>query len=101
MPIAMRAMMSPRTVPMNSRLDVKTDARSTSAPFRPEEDGPHEVVSFEQVTGDALEPNGTLLEEDRSVGHRQGHVQRLLDDEHRLAVGLQCLDHLEQPLDDD
>ena len=42
-----------------------------------------------------------LLEEDRPVGDRERDVERLLDDDHRLAARLQLLDDLEQALHDD
>ena len=51
--------------------------------------------------GGALEPHLALLEEDRPVGDRERDVERLLDDEHRLAARLQLVDELEQALHDD
>src|SRR5581483_897470 len=92
---------SPRTTPMATRLGVTSDARSTSAAFTAEEHGAHEVAALEQVVCRTLEAHLTLLEEDGAVGHRQCDVQRLLDDEHRLAPCLQLLDRRQQTLHHD
>ncbi len=49
----------------------------------------------------ALEAHLALLEEDGAVGHRQGHVERLLDDDDRGALALEPLDDLQQLLHHD
>src|SRR5262245_1381207 len=107
MPIAISAMLSPSTTPWKSRFAVQMwgcsrDANITrSAAFDAEEDSTREVVAFEQLCRGPLEFHFALLEEDRAVGDREGHVQRLLDDQHRLPLFLQAIDELEHALHDD
>ena len=57
-------------------------------------------VAVQQIARLTFEPNLALFEEDRPVGDRQRDVERLLDDQHRLALFLQPLDRLEKTLDD-
>src|SRR5664279_3608668 len=107
MPIAIRAMISPRTTPMKIRFAVQMWGTSSEASiaalpaFGPEEDGPGQVVAGEQVCRGALELDLTLLEEDGTVRDRERDVERLLHDDHRLASRPQLVHQLEHPLHDD
>ena len=48
-----------------------------------------------------LELDLALFEEDGPVGDRERDVERLLDDDHRLAARPQLVDELEHALHDD
>jgi len=53
--MAMRAMIIPRTVPMNSRFDVKMAENTSLAALGAEEDGPDDVVAPEEILRRAFE----------------------------------------------
>src|SRR5207237_1989621 len=81
-----------------SRCEAGTTMRASAA-LDAEEDGAGEVVAVEQLLRGALELHLALLEEDRAVGDRERDVERLLDDEHRLAARAEPVDELEHALD--
>ena len=74
--------------------------RSAGPRVAAQEHGPREIVPLEQFGGGATELDLTLLHEDRPVGDGERDLERLLDDDHRLACGLELIDDLEQLLDD-
>src|SRR4051794_38994743 len=100
MPIASSPISSPAMTPLNTSCDVIHVATTTiaSAAFGPEEHGAGEVVTFRELGGRTAEAHLALLEEHRPVGDRERHVQRLLDQDDRHALGLEPLDHAEQLL---
>src|SRR3954469_18395403 len=72
----------------------------TSASLSAEEHGAGEIASADELLHRSVEPDAPLLDEDGAVGHCGGHVQRLLDDDHRHALVLEPLDDDEQLLHD-
>src|SRR4051794_31034760 len=98
-PTAMTPYVRPVTAPDAMTWGGKPIARRPDI-SAPEEHGAGEVVACRQLGGRALESDLALLHEQGAVGDRQGHVERLLDDDHGQAGLPEPLDHLEHLLHD-
>ena len=75
--------------------------RPVLAAFAAEEDGAGEVVAGGELVGGAVEADAALLDEDDAVGDGGGDVERLLHDDHRVALCLESLDDVEQRVHDE
>ena len=92
----------PVTTPSNSSCRVnQAGEHRGQPPSRPRNTARARSSRSSSSRAVALEADLALLEEDRPVGHGEGHVERLLDDDDRHALALQPLDDAEQLLDHD